>query len=158
MNAYSSPIGPAWQDAEGYWRICIRGKDGLWKVCYLHRLIYEQAHGPIPPNHDIHHLDEDKGNCSLSNLRCLHHSEHLSLHHLGVHASHLVLADGTVAKQCAICGDLFPLAELFSRKTPAGTTCYRSYCRPCYRAHYGWPNQRAPWRIHAEGEIGALRA
>jgi len=66
MNAYPSPIGPARMDDHGYWRICIRVKDGCWKIRYLHRLIYEQAHGPIPRDHDIHHCDGDKGNCSLS--------------------------------------------------------------------------------------------
>ena len=50
-NAYPYPIGPAWMDENGYWRICIRGKDGRWKMRYLHRVIYEQAHGPIPPGY-----------------------------------------------------------------------------------------------------------
>lgn len=35
---------------------------------YLHRAVYEDHHGPIPPGHDVHHIDRDPSNNDPSNL------------------------------------------------------------------------------------------
>lgn len=137
-TAYPHPIGPAWMDENGYWRICIRGKDGRWKTRYLHRLIYEQAHGPIPPGHDIHHLDEDKANCSLSNLRSLPREAHMSWHKLGTRPSHVVLPDGSMGKRCRICDRVKPLQDMTAYTTPTGGRAYKPHCRRCHYRTYGW--------------------
>lgn len=42
----------------------------------LHRAIWEHAHGPIPPGHEIHHVDHDPLNNDLANLECAGRSEH----------------------------------------------------------------------------------
>ena len=42
----------------------------------LHRYVWETERGEIPPDHDIHHLDEDKTNNIIDNLECLPKSEH----------------------------------------------------------------------------------
>jgi hypothetical protein len=47
---------------------------------YLHRDVWEFHNGPIPPNHDVHHVDEDKSHNSISNLKLLHVSDHGKLH------------------------------------------------------------------------------
>ena len=42
----------------------------------LHRLIWEKAHGPIPPGHVMLFKDGDRTNVALDNLQCLPISQH----------------------------------------------------------------------------------
>ena len=44
-------------------------KDGLWVL--THRLIWEQAHGPIPPKHIVRFIDGNTMNLELCNLECI---------------------------------------------------------------------------------------
>lgn len=44
-----------------------------------HRLVWEGVFGPIPHNHDIHHVDGDTFNNKIENLECLSHEEHARL-------------------------------------------------------------------------------
>ena len=48
----------------------------------LHRRIWEDAYGPIPPNHVIHHLDGDIDNNDLDNLSIMNGSVHREYHML----------------------------------------------------------------------------
>lgn len=49
---------------------------------YLHREIYAALHGPIPKRYDIHHIDGDKENNSISNLACIPSSVHRAMHQI----------------------------------------------------------------------------
>lgn len=51
--------------------------------CLLHRAMWEDAYGPIPPGYDIHHIDEDKTNNVLSNFDIHTKSEHGRRHGFG---------------------------------------------------------------------------
>lgn len=46
----------------------------------LHRDVWECYNGPIPVGWDIHHKDENKENCDISNLELLPKSEHARLY------------------------------------------------------------------------------
>lgn len=46
----------------------------------LHRHMWEAANGPIPDGWDIHHIDENKTNNTLSNFESLPKSEHTRLY------------------------------------------------------------------------------
>ena len=46
----------------------------------LHRLVWYEAHGPIPPGHFIHHKDGNALNNRLRNLVCVTRAEHNRLH------------------------------------------------------------------------------
>lgn len=46
----------------------------------LHRQIYEDTHGPIPPKKVIHHKDENFLNNTIDNLECITQAEHLKKH------------------------------------------------------------------------------
>lgn len=59
---------------------------------YLHRVVWEYHHGPIPDGHHIHHLDGDASNNSIENLEAMHAEDH-AMHHW-VH-------DGAKPQNCA---------------------------------------------------------
>ena len=46
----------------------------------LHRVVYEDHHGPIPEGHHIHHKDHDRHNNAIENLELMTASDHLSYH------------------------------------------------------------------------------
>lgn len=46
----------------------------------MHRIVWERENGPIPPGLHVHHVDEDKANNALANLRLLTVAEHLAMH------------------------------------------------------------------------------
>ena len=46
----------------------------------LHVEIWKSIHGPVPPKHHIHHIDENTGNNDPSNLGCMPGRVHLSIH------------------------------------------------------------------------------
>lgn len=47
---------------------------------FLHRHMWEDARGPIPAGHDIHHKDGNWDNNSLDNFECLTKGEHRQRH------------------------------------------------------------------------------
>lgn len=46
----------------------------------LHRYVWECERGVIPKDYEIHHIDFDRSNNDVSNLMCMHKSEHRKLH------------------------------------------------------------------------------
>ena len=50
---------------------------------YLHRVVYEDCFGPVPPEHHVHHMDGDRSNNHPSNLQALHRYAHGSYHKTG---------------------------------------------------------------------------
>jgi len=58
-------------DGHGYFR-CGRKR--------VHRIIWEHYNGSIPKGFDIHHKDGNKFNNDISNLECICHKKHLSMH------------------------------------------------------------------------------
>jgi hypothetical protein len=47
--------------------------DSVWVL--THRLMWEQANGPIPPKHVVRFIDGDTLNLQLTNLECIPMSE-----------------------------------------------------------------------------------
>jgi hypothetical protein len=82
----------------GYYRITSRKEGNNGKL--LHRLIFEEVHGPIPKGCDIHHIDEDKLNNRIENLELKEHRLHVGHHrkdvpHSDDHKRKLSLAKNT---------------------------------------------------------------
>ena len=62
-NPRKRQIGHEKVYADGYvWIITEHGRK------QKHRVVWEQANGPVPPNHCIKFKDGDRTNCSLDNL------------------------------------------------------------------------------------------
>jgi hypothetical protein len=79
------PIGTISEDPEGYLRIKVRdhvhgqepsgfGNVKVWPL--LHRHIWEQEHGPIPPKHMVSFKDGNRANCVLDNLELVSMADH----------------------------------------------------------------------------------
>lgn len=51
-----------------------------WNRLRLHRYVWEENNTRIPKGYDIHHLNGDKNDNTVSNLRLVSTAEHLSLH------------------------------------------------------------------------------
>lgn len=50
---------------------------------YLHRVIWEHAHGPLSEGYQVHHIDGDTGNNDLANLAAVPAAEHIATYHVG---------------------------------------------------------------------------
>lgn len=46
-----------------------------------YRSIWESYYGPIPEHFDIHHIDGNRGNNDISNLKCVSLQEHYNIHY-----------------------------------------------------------------------------
>lgn len=101
------------------WRVYSVGKD-------LHVLIWEELHGPKPPGHDIHHIDNNPTNNDPSNLICITKSDHKRIH------AGWIKKDGVwSAKPCGKCGDIFPLNEFRVRNERERGPRPFVYCKRC---------------------------
>lgn len=58
--------------SDGYWRCHIDGRQYL-----SHRLVWEYHNGSIPAGMDVEHIDRDRSNCKLSNLRLATRSQNM---------------------------------------------------------------------------------
>jgi hypothetical protein len=71
--------GRYFEKSNGYW--IVSWQENRKRICMLeHRWVWEQANGPIPKGHQIHHIDHDRNNNALSNLQCMTAREHIQLH------------------------------------------------------------------------------
>ncbi len=52
--------------------------DGVRKATSVHRLVLETFNGEIPQGYEIDHIDGNKQNNALSNLRCVTHIDNLA--------------------------------------------------------------------------------
>lgn len=60
----------------GYYQIAVTNNN-LPKRCYVHRLVWEAFNGAIPDGYEIDHIDENKANNSLANLRLVTRHENM---------------------------------------------------------------------------------
>lgn len=104
----------------GYLRRFVGGKLRL-----QHVLVWEAAHGPVPPGHSLHHINEDKTDNRIENLALVDKLTHKRLH------GGCELRDGVWWKPCRHCGETKPVTAehwYFSAEGWIG----HGRCRPCH--------------------------
>jgi hypothetical protein len=72
----TKPLGTLRRNSDGYLEIKI-AEPNPWtgaatRYKALHVVVWERAHGPVPPHHAVLFVDSDKDNTALENLRCVH--------------------------------------------------------------------------------------
>jgi len=67
----------------GKYFIVVLYKNGKEKTKQVHRLVFETFIGKLEKGYNIHHIDEDKENNNLDNLKLMSESEHTSFHMKG---------------------------------------------------------------------------
>lgn len=56
-----------------YLTVSLHDREGKRKRFYLHRLVFMAFFGDIPNGMEVDHIDNDRANCSVSNLRLASH-------------------------------------------------------------------------------------
>lgn len=62
--------------SQGYWVGSVAPK----KIKRMHIYVWEKHNGPVPKGYLVHHIDGNKGNNSIENLRLVTRGEHASIH------------------------------------------------------------------------------
>ena len=117
------PMARYAKTAKGY----IRGrKDSTGRLRMEHDLVWESYFGPIPEGMQVHHIDFDKTNNRIDNLRLVSALDHKRLH------SGCVEIDGVWYKPCKVCGELKPCTPdywYYARGYITGKTCKACYSK-----------------------------
>lgn len=66
-----------------------------------HHIIWEEANGPIPEGYEIHHIDHNKQNNDLENLKLLTTSDHQR-----THSPHFGKLNGEWVRICVDCREI----------------------------------------------------
>ena len=73
---------PKWYKGKKFYR----KPNGYYKLpyehggTYMHRFVWADIHGEIPPGYHIHHINGDKSDNRIDNLECIQASKHTRLH------------------------------------------------------------------------------
>lgn len=102
----SKQIGWTFVDQDGYVVIC--NLPGRPRCVKEHRLIWEQHHGPVPSNIDIHHMNKIRTDNRIENLEALDRFTHGKRH-----ADCYQDDAGNWMKPCRVCKEYKPLMTHF---------------------------------------------
>lgn len=79
MTSIKTKWGNIWKSTtHGYWIVTSRNEN---YQKYFHRLVYEDFYGDIPEGYHVHHIDGNKDNNCILNLKLLSSSMHSKEHY-----------------------------------------------------------------------------
>lgn len=80
------PIGTVRRSKDGYWvrKVTDDGPYPARRWVGVHRLVWEEHHGPIPDGHKVIYIDGDYDNVSIDNLALVSNREHVYLNKSGL--------------------------------------------------------------------------
>ena len=86
----------------------------------MHNIVWEQYYGEIPKGMQVHHIDHNKLNNDISNLKLVNSLEHKRLH------SGCIEKNGVMYKPCRKCGEYKPIDDYYKR-----VSCISPWCKNC---------------------------
>lgn len=88
-------VGTETLTTDGYIKVKI-AEPNYWE--FKHKLVWQEANGPIPPKHNVMFLDGDRLNCNLDNLYCIPRDEYGALQNLRSENPEITFTAATVVK------------------------------------------------------------
>lgn len=92
------------------------------KYCYEHVLVYWKHYGHIPTGYIVHHVNGDKHDNRIENLKIMSNSEHVRLHNIEKGKTMVVI-------KCPYCKNIFTREKrntFLSKRENTVTLCSRS--------------------------------
>ena len=107
---------------QGYGYITRKGYHRVWdtkqkRYRFEHNIIWEKCYGEIPKGMQVHHIDGNKQNNDISNLKLVDSLTHKRMH------SGCVEKNGVLYKPCRKCGVFKPITEYYKRKDGISPWC-----------------------------------
>jgi hypothetical protein len=106
----------------GYGYITSKGYHRVWdtkqkRYRLEHNIVWEEHYGKIPKGMQVHHIDHNKLNNDISNLKLVDSLTHKRIH------SGCVEKNGVLYKPCRKCNELKPIDDYYKRKVGISPWC-----------------------------------
>lgn len=106
----------------GYGYITKKGYHRVWDIKEKryrleHNIVWEEHYGKIPDGMQVHHIDHNKLNNDISNLKLVDSLTHKRIH------SGCIEKEGMLYKPCRKCNELKPIDDYYKRKVGISPWC-----------------------------------